>query len=429
MATKNVELRQRVSGSFTDNLAVRSDWDIVDNKPDVFPPSAHTHTVDDIDAAGLPDSTTFLRGDGQWISGSGILAFQDAAGEGLYFDTGANTLNVNKASTVEAEAGINDTNFMTPLKTFQAIQENGGGYAFFTQGKTNDALVPGDLVQFAGSQGDHYLVKKVVASELNANPDLFMGVASETAAINDFVKIMWIGLVLNVDLPSTTYALGDILWYDNSAGGFTTTEPTVEPIIQIAAVTKLNDGSSFTGRLLVRPQFKSRKADEIFIEDLDGNFTGTNLESVLAEIAEGGSSVLVSDTAPTSPAEGDLWFDSTDLTLYIYYNDGDGFQWVDVSAGGAVDGAVVNYYTTTIATTDWTGSGPYTAAKTVTGILNTDRPIIDIDLSSVAFANVETVQGEYSKLYRVNATQNDEITFYATETPTEDLVINIQVVN
>ena len=53
----------------------------------------------------------------------------------------------------------------------------------------------------------------------------------------------------------------------------------------------------------------------------------------------GGSSVTVSDTAPTSPSDGDQWFNSTDGSLLIYYNDGTSSQWVGVSGPGGADGA------------------------------------------------------------------------------------------
>lgn len=48
----------------------------------------------------------------------------------------------------------------------------------------------------------------------------------------------------------------------------------------------------------------------------------------------GGASVTSSDTAPTSPSEGDLWFDSTTATTYVYY----GTSWVSAAgpnAGGS----------------------------------------------------------------------------------------------
>ena len=61
----------------------------------------------------------------------------------------------------------------------------------------------------------------------------------------------------------------------------------------------------------------------------------------------GGASVTVSDAAPTTPSAGDLWFDSTGLVLYVYYNDGDSSQWVQTnpsgsgSSGGSSGGAAV----------------------------------------------------------------------------------------
>ena len=38
--------------------------------------------------------------------------------------------------------------------------------------------------------------------------------------------------------------------------------------------------------------------------------------------------VPVSDTPPASPANGDTYYDSTELSLFTYYNDGSSAQWV-----------------------------------------------------------------------------------------------------
>ena len=57
----------------------------------------------------------------------------------------------------------------------------------------------------------------------------------------------------------------------------------------------------------------------------------TNGSGVLGWVdqSSGGASVSTSDTAPSSPSDGDLWFDTTDLTPYIYYADGSSNQWVE----------------------------------------------------------------------------------------------------
>ena len=46
-----------------------------------------------------------------------------------------------------------------------------------------------------------------------------------------------------------------------------------------------------------------------------------------------------SDTAPSSPSPGDVWFDSSSGTLYFYYNDGSSSQWVGVSGADGAAGA------------------------------------------------------------------------------------------
>lgn len=57
---------------------------------------------------------------------------------------------------------------------------------------------------------------------------------------------------------------------------------------------------------------------------------------------------VTSDTAPTSPVSGDAWFNSNRGRTYVYYNDGDSAQWVQVgsaqtgAAGVANRNAIIN---------------------------------------------------------------------------------------
>jgi hypothetical protein len=52
----------------------------------------------------------------------------------------------------------------------------------------------------------------------------------------------------------------------------------------------------------------------------------------------GGSSVTVSDTAPSSPSSGDLWFDSSTARFFIYY---DSF-WIEVSSSTGTGGSAIS---------------------------------------------------------------------------------------
>lgn len=45
----------------------------------------------------------------------------------------------------------------------------------------------------------------------------------------------------------------------------------------------------------------------------------------------GGANVSTDDTAPSTAVDGDLWWDSTDGTLKIYYQDPDSSQWVSAT--------------------------------------------------------------------------------------------------
>ena len=44
----------------------------------------------------------------------------------------------------------------------------------------------------------------------------------------------------------------------------------------------------------------------------------------------------VSSSAPSSPSEGDLWFDTDTANMYIYFNDGDSSQWVVTGNGATI---------------------------------------------------------------------------------------------
>lgn len=52
-------------------------------------------------------------------------------------------------------------------------------------------------------------------------------------------------------------------------------------------------------------------------------------DKITISATSSGASVTVSDTAPVSPSNGDLWFNSSLGKLLIYYNDGTSSQWVE----------------------------------------------------------------------------------------------------
>ncbi len=116
----------------------------------------------------------------------------------------------------------------------------------------------------------------------------------------------------------------------------------------VTALTYYGDGSKLTGIAVtdfIHAQtlkvngistFSSAEFDNTLI-DIHGN-VGT-AKSVLTSTGAGVSwgkaaaKVTIAESAPTSAEEGDLWWDSDDGDLGVYYNDGDSTQWVTVSEG------------------------------------------------------------------------------------------------
>ena len=75
----------------------------------------------------------------------------------------------------------------------------------------------------------------------------------------------------------------------------------------------------------------------VYYEDADSsqwvNASGRGVTS--SSGGGGGASVTTSDTAPSSPNDGDLWWDSQNARLNVYYEDVNTSQWVDISGRGA----------------------------------------------------------------------------------------------
>ena len=74
---------------------------------------------------------------------------------------------------------------------------------------------------------------------------------------------------------------------------------------------------------------------------IDAN-TSQWVVAVPASGGGGGASVTVLDTAPSSVEQGDLWWNTTDGRLYVWYEDGDTNQWVDAAPNNNVDSLEAN---------------------------------------------------------------------------------------
>lgn len=152
--------------------------------------------------------------------------------------------------------------------TYQAGQE------MYFYGKASGNILNGELCQFAGVQGDHILVKKVVSSEVNSFPEYLVGIATQNINNGDFGYVTWFGKVNEVytktpdNNDDADWLAGDLLYFNLTTGQLTKTMPSApDRQILIASVIKEQTGSAENGILLVRPTFGRKLVD---LNDVDG---------------------------------------------------------------------------------------------------------------------------------------------------------------
>jgi len=134
---------------------------------------------------------------------------------------------------------------------------------------------------------------------------------------------------INVQTVSRLGTVADGIWNGSSIS----TTYTDAKITSITASTPISANSA-TGAValshansgVVAGTYGNAKIIPVVTVNATGHVTGVSNVSI-----EAGSSVTVSNTAPVSATEGDLYWDKDLGKLFIYYNDGDSSQWVDAS--------------------------------------------------------------------------------------------------
>jgi hypothetical protein len=156
--------------------------------------------------------------------------------------------------TIQNESIVWLPEYGTFLMTLGSFADLKVGQDVLYYGKASVSIEPGQVVQFAGVQGDHILMKPAVREEINANPDLVIGIGKTLILEGEFGYVTHFGFVDNIIM--TTDPTG-ILYYDSSSTtpGYLTTEIPLLPNvkIQMAAVVKSSTGETANGRILVRP--------------------------------------------------------------------------------------------------------------------------------------------------------------------------------
>jgi hypothetical protein len=123
-------------------------------------------------------------------------------------------------------------------------------------GRAVGDILNGEVVMFAGAQGDQALFTKADVTAIGFQPRWVIGIATQNILNNEWGYVTTLGKVR--DLLLYDYPAGTILYLNPTVpGGFTSVEPTSpNPKIVVAAVLRQSTSpSAQNGILLVRPDF------------------------------------------------------------------------------------------------------------------------------------------------------------------------------
>jgi hypothetical protein len=170
-------------------------------------------------------------------------------------------------------------------------------------------------------------------------------VAGNTYSINSQTWLYdgagWVRTTLNTVIPSQT----------GNAGRYLTTNGSVVTWADSSSVTVVSDTQpalTAAGTLWYDPEYG--------VLSVYASGVWTDVGGAAA------STVLVADNPPVSAITGNLWFNTTDLNTYVYYNDGNSNQWIAIgiedpaTAASILPGQTGNagrYLTTDGTSTSW----------------------------------------------------------------------------
>jgi hypothetical protein len=163
-------------------------------------------------------------------------------------------------------------------------------------------------------------------------------------AYQDPNSLQWVdaspaGIQLSdLDVNEKTAAATSKLEYDPATGIFDYTPTTAgSTVSDFTGATSSADG---TAGLVIKPS----AGDEGKYLKGDGTWATVS----------GSSLVVTADVPPTSPSDGELWYNSAQGKLKIYYQDVDSSQWVDTNGGGGSQAVSYSDFTGATSSADGT---------------------------------------------------------------------------
>lgn len=186
---------------------------------------------------------------------------------------------------------------------------NESGYYYI---KASAAITKGDVVMFTGAVGASGVPTGAPATGVT-DGSYIMGVAAESIALNGFGLVQFIGTLRGVNL--STYADGDILWYNPAvAGGLTKTEPSAPNVkVQMAAVISAANNGTMLIRVTAGSKLGGTDSNVLFGTLTNGDLiqydgTAQYWKNVTpASVISGAGGAPVTKTADFTVAASETW--------------------------------------------------------------------------------------------------------------------------
>jgi molybdopterin-binding protein len=118
---------------------------------------------------------------------------------------------------------------------------------------------------------------------------------------------------------------------------------------------------------------------------------------------ESNKGAVISSAAPTSPAAGDIWYDSDDGRAYVYYDDGSSQQWVEFGAPPVQHGKILQVIEGSQSTRVTIASTAYTDTNltaTITPTAATSKVLVIVSQSFAVFRSTNDIIRGQMKLLR-----------------------------
>lgn len=167
-------------------------------------------------------------------------------------DVTFNSITLGGGDTGEGKLVWNNTDNTVDIEYNGVTLQVGQEQHFY--GKAVGAIADGEVVMFAGAQGDHLLMTKADASAEGFREEWVIGVATQDFANNEYGYVTTFGAVRNLD--TSGFSEGDLLYFDVTTPGALTNVEPAKPnhTVLVAAATRSH---ATEGTIFVRPSFRS----------------------------------------------------------------------------------------------------------------------------------------------------------------------------